>query len=395
LLVGAAALYIPARLYEAVHPAVGYLRAFAEAAMVGALADWFAVTALFRRPMGLPIPHTAVVPHNKDRIGEALGKFIERNFLTAEAIRFKLASIDFAALFALWLKEPANRDVVAEHVTAMLPHVLDATEDEEVGRFIHQTLSEHMKSRLEVMPLIAEFLGMLTAANRHQLLIDELLRQAAALLKESEPLIREKVSSSTAWLWRKLSIDERISNQIMSAAETVLLELSEDHGQPWRQHFDRTVQDFIQNLRTSGDYQEQGELLKARLLENPAIGAYLGRLWADLKDDLRQAAGQPESGLRRRLSEGLEWLADGLLKDDVLRARLNGWLQQVILDVIDTRRHEISRLVTDTVRSWDPDTMAGKIEQEIGDDLQYIRINGTLVGGLAGVLIHALSQLFI
>lgn len=392
LLLGAVALYIPARLYEAVNPLFGYLRAFSEAAMVGALADWFAVTALFRRPMGLPIPHTAVVPNNKDRIGAALGNFMERNFLSPKTLTAKLEDIDFAALLAEWLDQPHNRTMVAEHAAEMLPLLLDTVKGEQARRFILKNVKERIR-QFEVAPLTAEILAMLTAENRHQQLIDEILRQTAALLKESEPLIREKVRGSTAWLWRQLSVDDRVATQIMEAAEEALTELAEDPQHPWRLRFDQTVQDFIQELKTSSAYRDELEALKARLIQHPALREYLNGLWPDIRHAIEDDAAKPNSVLRGRLRKGLSTMAASLLNDRSLRARLNGWILKGIQEVVESRRHEVSKLIASTVREWDPDTMAVKIEQQVGDDLQYIRINGTVIGGLAGLLIHSLSQL--
>lgn len=392
LLFAVIALYVPARLYESVNPFFGYLRAFAEAAMVGALADWFAVSALFRRPLGLPIPHTAVVPRNKERIGTALGGFIERNFLATDMLTAKLEKIDFAALLAEWLDQPSNRAKIADYLSEMLPGMLDSVKDEQVRRFIFKNVSERVR-RFEAAPLTAEILGMLTAENRHQLLIDEMLRQVAALLKENEPLIREKVRARTTWLWRQLSVDDRVATRIMEAAEEALTDLADDEQHPWRLRFDRTVRDFIQELRTSPEYREKADEIKEQLLLHPAVQEYLDGLWPEIKRAIQTDAGKHTSVLRARLRKGLAMMARGLLNDHGLRTRLNEWTLGIILDVVESRRHEVAKLIATTVREWDPDTMASKIEQEIGDDLQYIRINGTIIGGLAGLMIHGISQL--
>jgi len=393
LLLGAVALYVPARMYEQVHPLVGYLRAFAEAAMVGALADWFAVTALFRHPLGLPIPHTAVVQRNKDRVGDALGKFVERNFLTPKEIGARLADVDFAALLTQWLRRPRNRAEVAEHLTELLPRVLDAVDEEEVAQLAHAHLRDYLVRRVEVAPLMAGMLEMLTAENRHQRLIDELLKQAVALLKESEPLIRERVSAQTSWIWRQLSIDERVTRQIMTAAEETLAEFVTNPSQSWRHGFDRAVRDFIETLKTSDEYREKGERLKTRLLDSPTFAENLGGLWGEIKRAVHDDGRRPDSRVRASVSDGLGLLAQSLLDDAGLQRSLNVWLQKLILEAVQARRHDVSGLIADTVRAWDPNTVAHRIEQAVGDDLQYIRINGTVIGGLAGVTIHLVSQL--
>lgn len=397
LLFAALALYVPARMYESVYPLAGYLRAFAEAAMVGALADWFAVTALFRRPLGLPIPHTAVIQRNKDRIGAALGRFVEAHFLTPAAIGAKLGAIDFAALVAQWLEEPRNRTQVAEHLSGMLPRVLDAVKDEEVGQLAREQVRGYLSRHLQIAPLMAEVLEMLVAENRHQRFIDELLAQARGAFHEGEPLIRalirERVSARVSWLQRRFGMEDELTEQLVAAAEEALVELGTDPARPWRWSFDRSVRDLIETLRTSSAYHDKGEALKAHLLDNRLVAEGLDGLWDEIKRSVHDDTLRSDSAVRTALGDGLELFARSLLADAPLRARLNAWLQQVVVDTVEARRHEISGLIADTVRAWDPDTMAARVEHAAGDDLQYIRINGTLIGGLVGLVIHGGSHL--
>jgi uncharacterized membrane-anchored protein YjiN (DUF445 family) len=393
LLLAAVAIYVAARFYEPVHPLIGYLRAFAEAAMVGALADWFAVTALFRHPLGVPIPHTAVVQRNKDRVGDALGRFVEQHFLTHEELEARIAGIDFAALLARWLAEPGNRAEVAGQLTPLLPRVLDAVDDEAVNRFAQAQLREHFMRRVEVVPLVAGVLEMLTAQNRHQGFIDALLKQAVALLEESEPEIRERVRAATSWIWRRFAIDKRVTHQIMTAAEQKLAQVGSDPAHAWREGVDRAVREFIEKLRTSDEFREEGERLKARLLDDPALAGVVAGLWGEIARAVREDSRDPASGIRAGLDAGLALAAQSLADHPDLQRSVNVWLHKLILEVILARRHEVARLISDTVRAWDADTVAQRIEQAVGDDLQYIRINGTVIGGLAGVTIHAVSQL--
>jgi uncharacterized membrane-anchored protein YjiN (DUF445 family) len=392
LLLAALLLYLVALYLAARHPLFGYLRAFAEAAMVGALADWFAVSALFRRPLGLPIPHTAVIPRNKDRIGAALGGFVERNFLAPDTLRAQLAQADFAAMFARWLERPKHRALIADYLAEQLPSVLDTVKDEDVRRLLANSVSERIR-KLELAPLAAEMLSLLTAENRHQQLIDEMLLQAAALLKESEPTIRDRVRTRTGWLWRQLAVDSRITTHIMGAAEDALTELANDAQHPLRLRFDATVREFIDSLKTAPEYREKVETLKEQLLQHPALRDYLDGLWPDVRQALEEDAARPGSLMRRQLRKSLAMVAGVLLSDPALRARLNNWALNVVMELAESRRHEVSRLIASTVAQWDPSTMAAKIEHEVGDDLQYIRINGTLIGGLAGLLIYAVSHL--
>jgi len=393
LLLAAVALYVAARFYEAVHPLVGFLRAFAEAAMVGALADWFAVTALFRHPLGVPIPHTAVVQRNKDRVGDALGRFVEQHFLTREEIEARIAGIDFAALLARWLATPANRAEVAGQLTPLVPRVLDAVDDEAVTRLAQAQLRDHLMRRIEVAPLVAGALEMLTAENRHQGFIDALLKQAVELLEESEPEIRERVRRRTSWLWRRFAVDRRVTHQIMTAAEETLAEVGSNPSHAWREGVDRAVREFIEKLSTSDGFREEGERLKARLLDDPVLAGTLAGLWGEIARAVRDDSRDPASRIRAGLDAGLGLAAQSLVDHPDLQRSVNVWLHKLILEVIQARRHEVARLISDTVRAWDAETVAQRIEHAVGDDLQYIRINGTVIGGLAGVTIHAVSQL--
>lgn len=383
-------LYALARAFEPAHPAFGFLRAFAEAAVVGALADWFAVTALFRRPLGLPLRHTEIIPRNKDRIGVALGRFVEHNFLSPEVVAGRIAALDFGGMLGRWLAEPDHAALVAQRVASSLPPVLEAVDSEVVRHFIRDSVLSRLR-QFEVAPLTGEILGLLTAEGRHQPLVDAVLREAVAMLKEHEPEIRERVRANTAWLWQKLSMDERISDRILSVAEDTLLEISADHAHPWRQRLDRAVMDFAAALRVSEVYRARGEAIKERLLQHPALQDYLAGLWGEIQRAIVDDVRSERSAIQARLLELARLVAEGLERDEALRVQLNAWVRAAIVTLVNSQRHEVAELIAGTVRQWDGRTMAQKIESQIGDDLQYIRINGTLIGGLVGLLLHGLS----
>jgi uncharacterized membrane-anchored protein YjiN (DUF445 family) len=392
LLVVAAGVYVVARLYEAAHPAIGYLRAFCEAAMVGGLADWFAVTALFRHPLGVPLPHTAIIPANKDRIGEALGRFVERNFLTAEVVRTKLNQVDFATLIGRWLADPARSGRVATEAAQFLPRLLDALGDEPMRHFLHHNLTTALQ-RIDVAPIAADLLETLTEQNRHQALVDELLMQGQRFLGEAEPEIRARVRERTAWLWQKLGIDEAISGRLIRAAGETIAEVSADPEHAWRQRFTQMLSEYVEALRTSPEYRDRAERLKRGLIEQPQLAEYVGTVWDHLRSRVREDAANADSQLRRNLAAAMVALGESLLADPAVRDALNEWLRTALSDLIEARRHEVAALISETVRRWDPGTVTERVERAIARDLQYIRINGTLIGGLVGLLIHALSQL--
>jgi uncharacterized membrane-anchored protein YjiN (DUF445 family) len=393
LLVVAGVTFLLALAYEPLHPGVGYLRAFCEAALVGGLADWFAVTALFRRPLGLPIPHTAIIPENKDRLGEALGEFVERNFLSTEAVAAKLADVDFADVLAGWLGDSARSRAVADRLADWLPRLLDALGEEPMRRFIRENFASALH-RIEMAPLAAELLDTLTAHDRHQELLDELVLQAERFLREAEPEIRARVRAKTAWLWQKLGIDERIADRLIEAAEQALAEIGRDPAHAWRQRFTQLIREYVGTLRHSDQHQRRAERFKETILAYPGLGEYLGAVWDEVRARVREDAGRDDSRIRADLAAALVWLGERLRADSEVRDVLNGWMRGVLGDLVRARRNEVAGLISSTVRRWDARTVSDKVERAIGRDLQYIRINGTLIGGLVGVLLHAASQVF-
>ena len=392
LLVAMLALYALATVYAVSYPWLGFVRAFAEAAAVGALADWFAVVAMFRHPLGLPIPHTAIIPRNKDRIGESLGRFVEENFLEPEVLHAKLADVDLAGHAAGWLKQAGRATALAANVGDLLPQMLDAVEEEDVSHFI----SEHLVARLreiEAAPLAGELIGLLTENRRHQEIMDALLKSASRLLDEYDGMIRQKITENTAWLLRKFALDAVVAKTILSAAEQQLKEVSEDPEHPWRRRFDDAVLDFVEKLKTSPEYRVRAQQLKEELLEHPVARTYVAGLWGEIKDAIRRDAGRADSRLKERIAAVFVGFADALLGDQSMHAKVNGWAKGAIVRAVTSRRREVGLIIAETVRRWDARTLTDKIEQEVGNDLQYIRLNGTIIGGLAGLGIYCVTLL--
>ncbi len=394
LLLVAAGVYVAARLAESSHPGLGYVRAFCEAAMVGGLADWFAVTALFRHPLGVPLPHTAIIPANKDRIGEALGRFVERNFLSTDVVSTRLSRVDFATLTGKWLADPKRSHLAVDQVAAFLPGLLDAIGDEPMRHFLHQNLVSTLR-RIDFAPIAADLLEALTEQDRHQVLVDEMLLQGQRFLGEAEPEIRTRVRERTAWLWQKLGVDDAISDRLIRASGEVLAEISADPQHPWRERFTTMLREYVDALRNSEEYRARAERIKVALLEQPQLAEYVGTVWDHLRARVREDAADPRSQLRANLADALVALGEGLLADRAVQDALNRWLRATTAQLVEARRHEVAALISETVRRWDPATVTDRIERAIARDLQYIRINGTLIGGLVGVAIHALSQLFV
>lgn len=393
LLAAAAVLFVIAKIHEQSHWGWGYARAFAEAAMVGGLADWFAVTALFRRPMGLPIPHTAVIPRSQGRIADALAAFIVDNFLSAELVSARLKDKDLAAGLAGWLADEANAARIADAVVLAAPGVLDALDDAAVAAFLRRQ-AEILARDAKAAPAAGRIVRLLTEQGRHQTLIDAALKEAWRWLAENEAGIRARVRERTAWLWRMMSVDSKAADSLIHAIEETLKEAAKSPDHPIRARITGGLQDFADRLASSDELQRQVEQMKDDVLSHPATQAYLEGVWAAAKAGLRRdAAAGVDSELRRTVLAGLVHLGRGLLTDAAARDAINQRLRAVLSELAGRHGKDVAGLVSETIRSWDAATLTDKLEQNVGKDLQYIRINGTLIGGLVGVLLHGATAL--
>jgi uncharacterized membrane-anchored protein YjiN (DUF445 family) len=388
LLLLMALLLVVARRFQPAYEAMSYVAAFAEAAMVGGLADWFAVTALFRHPFGLPIPHTAIIPKNKDRIGESIGNFLQYNFMTQEVLREELAHVDFAGSTAAWLADPANRRGVARHITEAIPAVLRTAEDKEVSAFAGRMLAAALAD-VRFGPLLGRVLEVLVAGQQHFILLQRILGIVARAFDQHGPYIRQKVhENSPRWLPR--AVDEQFFVHLMAGVQSFLVEIQTD--EEWRARFEAATQELIGKLSTSPEYERKLGELVARGLGHPLFHAYLDAVWAKVKERLLSDAASPASQAEARIEQLLATLGQALEHDASIRHRINGWLRVVVADTIVDRRDVIASVVWRVIRKWDAETVARKFELQVGSDLQYIRINGTVVGGMVGVILHAGSR---
>lgn len=392
LLVAMACVFVAARLHEAAHPAIGYVRAFAEAAMVGALADWFAVTALFRRPLGLPIPHTAIIPRSKDRIGIGLARFLETNFLAPDIVRRELADKDIAGAAARWLLAPARAQALARMAAEAAPRALAMVDDAPVSRLLADVAREGAE-RADAAALIADMLQVLTAENRHQTALDHFVRYADDYLRRNEGDIRKRVSAETGVFWRLLTVDRRAADAIIDAAKTGISEVAHNPSHEFRTRFTASVLELIYDLRTAPSLRADVDAMKRGLIAHPDFQEFAAAVWRDLKQAIRAAATGPDARLALQIESALSGLAQRLLADDEARAVINAGLRDAIVSVADSRRMDVGRFVADTIQSWDARTVVEQIENAVGRDLQYIRLSGTVIGGLIGLALHAVSSL--
>jgi len=365
------------------------VRAGAEAGVVGGLADWFAVTALFRRPFGLPIPHTAIIPRNKDRIGQGLGGFVERNFLAPELIAAKLRAGNPALRISRWLGRPDNSRLIAEQLVALLPDLINALQDKEVRGFFRDTFS-HQLGRLDLVPLLTRVLRLLQESRQHQRLFERSLQLVRGLLIRNQDMIYRKVEERTTW-WVPRAVDEKVAQAIIEGAEDLLAELATPEH-PARADFDRAVRELVDRLDTSSEFRAKVEEVKSRVLASPELQSTLESLWDELRRMLLERVATPSSGLPTSLAASLSALARAIEQDPAAQERLNARLEYFLTSFVVPFRAEIGAFIAEVVQSWDPQTVSERLELEVGRDLQYIRINGTLVGALAGCLLFLLTH---
>ncbi|NRF70605.1 DUF445 domain-containing protein [Aquincola sp. S2] len=397
LLAGAAALYALASWLQPLHPAWGYVAAFSEAAMVGAIADWFAVVALFRHPLGLPIPHTAIIPSNKDRIGRNLASFIVANFLSTRQVLEKLKRFDPGARLAGWLVAPGHAETVAGHLGATLRYALGALDDERVRQFFRATALEAL-DRLDTARLAGEWLGLLSHEQRHRPLLDALLRKLADLLDNDELKARlaEVIATEVKYL-RFVGLDNvagRFATTKMVAGTIRLIgEMADDPAHPLRGEFEAFMAGLVVRLKNDAELQRRIEALKNQLLANPALGAYLLGLWSDIVRWLQADLNGDASVLRAHVATAFRIVGEKLQADLGMRTWINEQLLAAAPQWIERYREDIRRYIVARVGDWNTEEMTDELERNIGRDLQFIRVNGTLVGGLVGLSIHAVTEL--
>jgi uncharacterized membrane-anchored protein YjiN (DUF445 family) len=393
LLVFTAALFIVARHFEPTHWAWGYVASFAAAATVGGIADWYAVVALFRRPLGLPIPHTAIIPRNHLRIADTLGEFIETNFLAPEPVEKRLGEVDFAALVADWLVEPERAAALADFVLRLLPQTLGAIDQSGLKAFIGKRIMAELE-RVELAPLAAGLLGAVTEKGRHQRLLDELLGALEKVLTNEETLaaLRERIRKELPALFNLYRADAYLLRKIVASTSGFIQDARADRQHPLRVEFDSFVTGFIQQLRSSQAFARRAESLKRDLLARPEIAAIAEGAWDSLRTFLEQDSRAPDSQIRRQLEAMLVDIGGQLARDPAIRAEINRGMVRVLADFVQSQKSGVGRFIADQVKSWDIDMLIGRIELTVGRDLQYIRFNGALIGGLAGLALHALEQ---
>jgi len=386
----AGVVFVIARQFD--NALAGYVEAFAEAAMVGALADWFAVTALFRHPLGIPIPHTAIIPERKDDIGKGLGTFVQGNFLSGPVIAEKIRSVGVAGRIGEYLADPANARKLGENAGDAVKAAVEVLRDEDVAPVVEQMVTARVAD-IPASALASKVLDAAIEDGHHQVVIESLLAASTKFLVRNTGTIRTRVQKESPW-WVPEAVDDRVVARLTGGGKRFLEEVAADPDHDLRRQIDERVRELVVKLRTSPEMEARGEEIKAQLLAHPALRAWTATLWQDLRETLVEASADPDSELRAKLEAGIVRLGQSLETDAELRAKLDAWVERTVLYVLDQYRDEVADLISGTVARWDADDASRRIELQVGRDLQFIRINGTVVGGLVGVIIHAFTTTF-
>jgi uncharacterized membrane-anchored protein YjiN (DUF445 family) len=393
LLVAMAALFFVARGYEDDYPLVGYVKAFAEAAMVGGLADWFAVTALFRHPLGLPIPHTAIIPKNKDRIGETLANFLKENFLIASVVARRMRGIDVAGAAGRFLRTPEGEGTrMRQGASRLIADIFEGLDEERLGGILKGAVSSRIR-RLEISPVLGATLASAINQDRHVPMLEAAIRWTARTLDANEGLIREMVHKRTSWVLRLAGLDAKLADAIVEGLRKLTVEMATDPAHPVRVKVEQELAKLANDLQTDAETRARVEAIKDELLANPAVGMWLDSLWEKAREAVIRAARNPDAAMAGKLGEVLRSMGTTLESDPRIRAAINQFARRAAAGMAASYGGSIVKLVSETIRSWDARTVTARLEAAVGRDLQYIRINGTLVGGLVGVTLHALDAL--
>ena len=393
LLVVMAAVFAIARALQPTYAWLGYVKAFAEAAMVGGLADWFAVTALFRHPLGLPIPHTAIIPRNKDRIGEALANFIRENFLVPAVVARRMQKLDVAGAAGRFLQTPAGEGTrIRAGASRLIADIFESLDDERLGGIVKGAIASRLR-RTEVSPLLGHALASAINEDRHVPMLEAAIRWTARALDANEQLIREMVRKKANWMLKLAGLDERLANAVIDGLRKLTVEMSTDPAHPVRLKIEEALAQLANDLQTRPETRERVESIKDQLLDNKSVSLWLDALWQKGREAIIKAARNPDAVLAGKLGEVLKSMGATLEKDPRIRAAINQFARRATVGMAASYGSSIVTLVSETVRGWDAQTVTNRLEAAVGRDLQYIRINGTLVGGLVGLILHVLDTL--
>lgn len=398
MLVLMAGLFLWSRQFVDLHPAWGYANAFAEAAMVGGLADWFAVTALFRHPLGIPIPHTAIIPQNKDRIARTMAQFLRENFLTPSVVARRMQGMNIARAIGDFLVSPPQASPleggdpsrITGGAAELLAEVLESLDPDRLGDQVRAGLARQL-GKLDISPLLGRMLDGAIADQRHMPLMDGFIRWAGLTLEDNEEMVRQIIESRANAVLRWTGLDERISGSVLDGLYRLLAEVLVDPKHPLRSKIEEGLQNLANDLQHDDKTRERVEAMKRDLLENPAVAEWWLGVWERIRLSLIRRARDPESALGEEMRLAMAEMGHALQADQGLQDQVNRFARRTAVGISTRYGGQIVQLVSETVKRWDAVTITARIESAVGRDLQFIRVNGTLVGGLVGVSLHALD----
>ena len=393
LLIVMAAVFAVARTFEHQYPALAYVKSFAEAAMVGGLADWFAVTALFRHPLGLPIPHTAIIPRNKDRIGEALANFIRENFLVPRVVARRMQRLDVAGAAGRFLQTPAGEGTrIRAGASRLIADIFESLDDERLGGIVKGAVSSRLR-KTEISPLLGHALASAINEDRHVPMLEAAIRWTARALDANEPLIRQMVRKKANWILKLAGLEAKLADAIIDGLRKLTVEMSTDPAHPVRIKIEEALAQLANDLQTRPETRERVESIKEQLLDNKSVSVWLDTIWQKGREAIILAARNPDAVLAGKLGEVMKSMGGTLEKDRRIRAAINQFARRAAVGMAASYGGSIVTLVSETIRGWDARTVTARLESAVGRDLQYIRINGTIVGGLVGLILHVLDTL--
>ncbi len=391
LLLLMAAVFFAARAFEPAYPGLSFVRAFAEAAMVGGLADWFAVTALFRHPLGLPIPHTAIIPRNKDRIGDTLAVFLKDNFLIPTVVARRMRRVDLASAVGRFLASPPEGEGrIREATSRLVADVMEALDPDRLGGMVKGAIDSRLR-QLEAAPMLGQALSAAIANDRHLPLLEGIIRWAGRTLEANEHVVRQMVHDRAGSIMRWTGLDETLADKIIDGLVRLVEEMASDPGHPLRMKAEEGLARLAEDLQFDPVMQQRVASIRDEMLDNPAMRRWIDGLWERGRASLLRAARDPRSAMGGRFGDALRQLGQTLQEDERLRTTINRFARRAAVGFSANYGASVVRLVSDTVRSWDTRTITSRLEDAVGRDLQYIRVNGTLVGGLVGLAIHAVE----
>lgn len=391
LLLVAAALFLISRIVGHGDGGWGYLQAMSEAAMVGGLADWFAVTALFRHPLGLPIPHTAIIPRKKDQIGESLGAFVRQNFLTEEVVGSHVAAVGIPHRAGAWLAEPVHAAQLTEEAALALAGAAAVLRDEDIRAAV-AGFAEQRLAAIPAAPVLARVIDIVVEGGQHQAALTSGLRALMRFLDDNSDMLRQRVSEESPE-WVPSWVDDRVFTRLFTGMQSFLADIASEEDHEFRQQFDERLRQYAHALRTDDATIKRIEETKRQILEHEAVRSWMGSLWFTLKSAALSAADDPDSELRRTATSVLVQVGVALRDDVELQSKVESWIQAALRHVLSRYSQDLAALISTTVARWDAAETSRRLEIQVGRDLQFIRVNGTIVGSLVGLVIYTVSQL--